>query len=228
MASYWFLSACTEHVQHAFCPPPSVSAVLWSLECDRTRCDRSSHATRAVRKDTFAAPRRRKIDVIGFRSCSVIHNICWRISIPPELRNLVCCGNYTLTLQCSNLCITHSPHPTPTPIPFSPPPSPEKKKRKKEKRFTLKKRKKSSFVICQCCCEERPSRNEMWLCMMWHGAWLYGVHRTCAETAAVSCGTSHASAVSTPLRWIFKKLVNRAESHASAVSLLKRAENSAI
>ena len=45
----------------------------------------------------------------------------------------------------------------------------------------------------------------MWLCMKWHGAWLYGVHKTCAETAAVSCGTSHASAVSTPLRWIFKK-----------------------
>ena len=44
----------------------------------------------------------------------------------------------------------------------------------------------------------------MWLCMKWHGAWLYDVHRTCAETAAVSCGTSHASAVSTPLRWIFK------------------------
>ena len=43
----------------------------------------------------------------------------------------------------------------------------------------------------------------MWLCMKWHGAWLYGVHRTCTETAAVSCGTSHASAVSTPLRWIF-------------------------
>ena len=34
--------------------------------------------------------------------------------------------------------------------------------------------------------------------MKWHGAWLCGVHRTCAETAAVSCGTSHASAVSTP------------------------------
>ena len=41
--------------------------------------------------------------------------------------------------------------------------------------------------------------------MKWHGAWLYGVHRTCAETAAVTCGTSHANAVSTPLRWIFKK-----------------------
>ena len=43
----------------------------------------------------------------------------------------------------------------------------------------------------------------MWLCMKWHGAW-YGVHRTCVETAAVSCGTSHTSAVSAPLRWIFK------------------------
>ena len=58
--------------------------------------------------------------------------------------------------------------------------------------------------------------------------WLYGVHRTCAETAAVSCGTSHASAVSTPLWWIYKKkggggegatkLVTHVEPHASAVS----------
>ena len=47
--------------------------------------------------------------------------------------------------------------------------------------------------------------SRMWLCMKWHGAWLYGVHRTCAEKAAVSCGPSYASAVSTPLRWIFKK-----------------------
>ena len=52
------------------------------------------------------------------------------------------------------------------------------------------------------------------------------------ETAAVSCGTSHASAVSTPFRWIFKKrvikLVTHAEPHANAESLLERAENSAI
>ena len=40
-----------------------------------------------------------------------------------------------------------------------------------------------------------------------------------AETAVVSCGTSHASAVSTPLRWILNKSV---ESHA--VSLLKSGE----
>ena len=45
----------------------------------------------------------------------------------------------------------------------------------------------------------------MWLCMKWRSAWLYGVRRTCAETAAVSCGPSHASALSTPLQWIFKK-----------------------
>ena len=32
----------------------------------------------------------------------------------------------------------------------------------------------------------------------WSGAWLYGVHRTCAETAAVSRGTSHAT---TKQRW---------------------------
>ena len=39
-------------------------------------------------------------------------------------------------------------------------------------------------------------------------------------------------AVSTPLRWIFKKraikLVTHVEPHASAVSLLKRVENSAV
>ena len=68
------------------------------------------------------------------------------------------------------------------------------------------------------------------------------VHGTLTERAemdAVSCDTSHASAVSTPLRWIFKEraikkkkekkeLVTHVEPHASAVSLLKRAENSAI
>ena len=50
-----------------------------------------------------------------------------------------------------------------------------------------------------------------------------------AEMAAVSCGTIHASAVSTPLRWIFekraiKKLFTHAESHASAVCLLESGE----
>ena len=47
-----------------------------------------------------------------------------------------------------------------------------------------------------------------------------------AEMAAVLCGTSHASAVDTPLWWIFqktyyKKLVIHVESCASTVSLLE-------
>ena len=64
-----------------------------------------------------------------------------------------------------------------------------------------------------------------------HGCMVY---TECAEMAAVSCGTSHASAVSTPLRWIFKKraikkkrkekLFTYVESHASAVSLLESGE----
>ena len=68
---------------------------------------------------------------------------------------------------------------------------------------------KRSRSFCQKCRWQVTAKHaytlRMWLCMKWHGAWLYGVHRTCAETAAVSCGTSHASAVSTPLRWILKK-----------------------
>ena len=41
----------------------------------------------------------------------------------------------------------------------------------------------------------------MWLCMKW---------RTTAVTAAVSCGTSYASTVSTPLRWILKNVLWKA------------------
>ena len=67
---------------------------------------------------------------------------------------------------------------------------------------------KRSRPFCQKCRWQVTAKHAytlcMWLCMRWHGAWLYGVHRTCTETAAVSCGTSHASAVSTLLQWIFK------------------------
>ena len=61
-----------------------------------------------------------------------------------------------------------------------------------------------------------------------HGCMVYTER---AEMAAVSCGTSHAITVSTPLRWIlknktttktrYKKLFTHVESHASAVSLLE-------
>ena len=69
---------------------------------------------------------------------------------------------------------------------------------------------KRSQSFCQKCRWQVTAKHaytlRMWLCMKWHGAWLYGVHRTCAKTAAVSCGTSHASTVSTPLQWIFKTM----------------------
>ena len=92
---------------------------------------------------------------------------------------------------------------------------------------------KRSRSFCQNCRWQVTAKHaytlRMWLCMKWHGAWLYSVHRICTETAAVSCGTSHASAVSTPLRWIFKKraikkLVTHAESHASTAGLLESRE----
>ena len=58
----------------------------------------------------------------------------------------------------------------------------------------------------------------MWISWsdMVHGC-RYGVYKTRAETAAVSCGTSHASSVSTPLRWIFKNAVWKA-SHSSRIT----------
>ena len=98
---------------------------------------------------------------------------------------------------------------------------------------------KRSPSFCQKCRWQVTAKHtytlRMWLCMNWHSAWLYGVHRTCAEMAAVSCGTSHASAVSTPHRWIlknptthYKKLVTHVEPHASTVSLLKRVEDSTV
>ena len=67
------------------------------------------------------------------------------------------------------------------------------------------------------------------------GAWLYGVHRTWSMVVWCTQDLRRDGAVSTPLLWIFNnnkkraiKLVTHAEPHASAVSLLKRAENSAI
>ena len=66
-----------------------------------------------------------------------------------------------------------------------------------------------SLSFCQKCRWQVTAKHaytlRTWLCMKSHGAWLYGVHRTCAKMAAISCGTSHASTVSTPLRWILKK-----------------------
>ena len=65
----------------------------------------------------------------------------------------------------------------------------------------------------------------MWLCMKWHGAWLYSVHRThqdccsflwhqpcqrCKYTTSVDIQKTH-----------YKKLFTHVESHASTVSLFE-------
>ena len=65
---------------------------------------------------------------------------------------------------------------------------------------------------------------------MVHGCMMYTEP---AEMAGVSCGTSHASTVSTPPRWILnkraiKKLFTHVESHAGAVSLLEIGEQRCI
>ena len=95
--------------------------------------------------------------------------------------------------------------------------------RKRSRPFCLKGR---WQVIAKHACTLRT-----WLCMELHGAWLYGAHRTCAQTAAVSHGTSRVSAVSTPHRCMFKKALLKAihsciyvVSYASAVSLLESGE----
>ena len=67
---------------------------------------------------------------------------------------------------------------------------------------------------------------------MVHGCMVYTER---AETAAVSCGTSHASAVSIPFWWIFKnalkkkkkkkkKLFTHVESYVNALGLLESGE----
>jgi len=60
---------------------------------------------------------------------------------------------------------------------------------------------------------------------MVHGCMVYTER---AKVAAVSCGTSHASAVSTYFggysKTHYKKLFPHVESHASAMSLLKSGE----
>ena len=80
---------------------------------------------------------------------------------------------------------------------------------------------KRSRSYCQKCRWQVTAKHaytlRMWLCMKRHGAWLYGVHRTCAKMAAVSRGTSHASVVSTPLLWIFKNALNKA-SHSCRIT----------
>ena len=87
-----------------------------------------------------------------------------------------------------------------------------------------------SWSFCQKCRQLVTAKHAytlcMWLCMKWHGAWLYGVHRTCMGHQPCQCCKYTTSVDIQKTR--YKKLVTHVEPHASAVSLLKRAENCAV
>ena len=68
----------------------------------------------------------------------------------------------------------------------------------------------------------------MRLCMKWHGAYLYGVHRTQRDGSSFMwhqpcqrCNVHHFGGYS---KTLCKKLVTHAESHANAMSLLESGE----
>ena len=79
----------------------------------------------------------------------------------------------------------------------------------------------------------------MWLCMKWHGAWLYGVHRTrrdasslmwhqpcqrCKYTTSVDIQNNNNNNNNKKALWKKKKLFTHAESHASAMCPLESEE----
>ena len=68
----------------------------------------------------------------------------------------------------------------------------------------------------------------MWLCMKWHGAWLYGVHRTRRDGSSFMwhqpCQRCKYTTSVDIKKMCYKKLFTCVESHASAVSLLKSGE----
>ena len=75
---------------------------------------------------------------------------------------------------------------------------------------------KRSRSFCQKCRWQVTAKHaytlRMWLCMKWHGTWLYGLHRTCAH-AHQPC-----QRLSTPLRWIFKKRAIKSCSHSCRIT----------
>ena len=68
----------------------------------------------------------------------------------------------------------------------------------------------------------------MWLCMKWHGTWLYGVHRTRRDGSSSMwhqpCQRCKYTTLVDIQKRAKKKLFTHVESHASAVSLLESGE----
>ena len=91
---------------------------------------------------------------------------------------------------------------------------------------------KRSLSLCQKCRWEVTAEDaytlSMWLCMKWHGAWLYGVHRMCQDSSSFMwsqpCQRCKYTTLVDIQKRAIKKLVTHVESHASAVSLFKSRE----
>ena len=95
---------------------------------------------------------------------------------------------------------------------------------------------KRSRSFCQKCRWQVTAKHTctlcMWLCMKWHGAWLYGVHNMHQDGGSFMwhqpCQRcKYTTSVDTEKRR-YKELVNHVPLHANAVNLLERAENNAI
>ena len=95
---------------------------------------------------------------------------------------------------------------------------------------------KRSRSFCQKCRWQVTAKHTctlcMWLCMKWHGAWLYGVHNMHQDGSSFMwhqpCQRcKYPTSVDTEKRR-YKELVNHVPLHANAVNLLERAENNAI
>ena len=75
---------------------------------------------------------------------------------------------------------------------------------------------------------EHANSLRMWLCMKWHGAWLYRVHRTRWDSVSFMwhqpCRRFKKTTSVDIQERRYKKLVIHVQSHASAVSLLKSGE----
>ena len=68
---------------------------------------------------------------------------------------------------------------------------------------------KRSWSFCQKCRWQVTAKHaytlHIWLCMKWHGAWLYGVHTNLHQDGDSFMWHQPCQRLSTPLQWIFKK-----------------------
>ena len=143
------------------------------------------------------------------RDTPAVTDVKW--SITPETHYDVTGVNLSIQLETHLLLLFRYPfHPRVTAV-----------ARKRPRSFCQKRRwqvtAKHAYTLC------------MWLCMKWHGAWLYSVHKTRRDGSRFlwhqPCQLyKYTTSVDIQLKTRYKKLFTHVESHASAVSLLESRE----